>query len=335
MALSRTWYTDANIDVAESGSQDKHLKSVAWGLKALLMGQITGSQGSTGAAPTGSYWSCVSSSDGTTADTNDNWGSSYDSSKLVRNSNSSAHSWIVLKSPNNIASDGPYYLLLDMDDSSGGHMSIKYSKNNFTGGTSTNSPTSVGQLDINESGMQFYADINTTLPVYYSITRDSNGGFYFIAVKQTTGAITYFSIVGLDDMQINDTWRSWATFISISNTNSLAGNALGSMTISGKTYNSSTESSTNNYTNYLSMLSVGGTPIYNTAGFDANTGNYFTFPFFIYSSNIGLAGYRGRLPDAQFIGTGKNTGDVVPSVGNIEQCLIGNLLLPFGVSTGA
>jgi len=334
MALSRTWYTDANIDVAESGSQEKHLKSVAWGLKALLTGQITGSQGSTGAAPTGSYWTCVSSSDGTTADTSDNWGSSYDASKLVRATNSNPHSWIVLKSPNNIASDGPYYLLFDMDSSSGGSMTVRYSKNNFTGGTNTTSPTSVGSLEINQY-IQFYADSDTLLPVYYSITRDANGGFYFIAVKQSTGAITYFSLVGLDDMQNNDSWRVWSSFSSFSNTNSLAGSAIASIKLIGRTYNSAAVSSTYDSNCFINMVSVAGSALYSVNSFDANTGNYFTFPFFIYSSNTGLGGYRGRLPDAQFIGTGKNTGDVVPSVGNIEQCLIGNLLLPFGVSTGA
>jgi hypothetical protein len=328
MALSRTWYTDANIDVAESGSQDKHTKSVAWGLKALLMGQITGSQGSTGAAPTGSYWTCISSSDGTTADGNDNWGSTYDASKLVRNSSGNSHSWIVLKSPNTISSDGPYYLLLDLNNSSNGYASLRYSKNSYTGGTNTTSPTSTSDLEINQ-GFEFYADSNTTSPVYFSITRDTNGGFYFVAVRQSTGTITFFSLVGLEDMQLNDTWRTWSAFTSFGGINSIASSYIPSIRLTGKTYNSAADSIAS-----PNILAISNTPLYSISGLDANTGNYFTFPFFVYSTTTGLLGYRGRFPDAQLVGTGKNSGDVVPSVGNIEQCLNGNFLLPFGVSTG-
>lgn len=336
MALSRTWYTDANIDVAEGGSQENHLKSIVWGLKALLTGQITGSHGATGEAPGSSIWTCISSSDGTTADGNDNWGLIYDTNKLVRNTNGNAHSWIVLKSPDAIASDGPYYLLLDFDNSSGGYMTVKYSKNDFTGGTNTSSPSSVDALDIVQSN-QFYSDTNTTSPVYYSITRETNGGFYFIGVRQGIGAVTYMSIVGLDDMQPNDTWRAWSSFSTYDGYNALGQFGLQTyVKLAGRTYNSAADSVTSNGTCFFNTVFFGNTPLYSSdRAMDANTGNYFTFPFFIYSLNVGLSGYRGRLPDVQIIGTGKNSGDVVPSVGNIEQSLNGNILLPFGVSTGA
>jgi len=334
MALSRTWYSDANIVTAASGSKMELVKSTIWGLKALLMNNITGSRGANGAAPTGSYWTCVSSSDSVTANASDNWGSSYDSSKLVTGSNGNAHSWIVLKSSNAIATDGPYYLLMDFDKTTEGQVTFKYSKNNFTGGTSTSSPTSTNSVNSNNSfNSNWYDDTSTDIEIRINICRDSNGSFYYTVVKNNKGCISMFALCSLEDMHASDTWRVWsisntANDAEVNNTN------IASTFFAGRTYNGSALSDYENSTCGLSTFSFNGNLLHNLSSTDsinAITSKYFTCPLFVYSLNDNLSGYRGKFPDAALIGDGKNSGDVVPSVGNVEQCLFGNLLLPFDI----
>jgi hypothetical protein len=138
MAYERNWAfsfdNDYSIATLSEGSRYQ-----MWALKALLLGQLGGfTQG---------LWTVYGSSDGVTAgmDAVDRWGSTYDSTKLVRANSTDGlpRSWIVLMSP--LMNGYNFYLNIAYDQGLDSHAGTWLSKIAPTGSSATATPTATTQ----------------------------------------------------------------------------------------------------------------------------------------------------------------------------------------------
>lgn len=339
MALSRTWYTQANCILDDTTTALRVMQSIAWANKALLKAEKTGTTGTNGAPPVGSRWVVVGSSDGVTAalDGVDRWGATFDATKLVRAAAGVAHSWILLQSPTGITGLGvPLYRLISLGTPDNARIKITDAKTAFTGGSITADPTSTNQVTY--SGSTIMADVTVATHRANYVT-DANGN-YFITFARAGGAEfhTIFAFLGFADMPdpVNDLFPFTAIVDSrLGSRGALSGAGAVLATGGGNT------------TEGLAMRSPDGTGV-TTAGEGTNiimpvagawntrtnnnqaNGKHDTLKAFVnyYTSTLNLGAIRGTIPDWWVANSAKPVGNTEPAVGTSEHVLVGNIYVP-------
>lgn len=353
MANTYTWYTDMNVPIADSTSVQNINKSFAWGLKALLKGEVTGSRGINGAAPSSSYWTCELSSDGTSRSTSDLWGSSYDSSKinyLEGNSHNftGSHSWIVLRSPSGISSAGYLYFLLcyagPTNGESDGYIGAFISNTPFGGGSSSLRPTSSNEVSIRYS-FSSYMDVglgpNTTGDYKIHLCRTSNGQFWFAGSKNTTGKFGRVVGIGATTETRSPETQPWYVFWDKESNgfNTLAHFQLADW--GNNVYNVSRTHNNLYKTELLPLRPYSGNESHTVLdSFNRSStnvqGDLDAFPLYLLYKGSTQAvagasvGIKGKVEDV-FISS-HLPGAVYPTSGDVEKVCVGGLWLPYDVA---
>lgn len=361
MALSRTWYTDANVAISDFSSALRVAQSILWGLKALLKGEVSGTNGPDGAPPVGSRWTCEGSSDSATAgmDAVDRWGATFDNTKLVRNTSGSAHSWIVLKSPAALA---PLYMLIDWSTGSDATVTLRFSYNAFTGGSATTAPTSTGSWahspDGSSSVSLSFTDGSSNNHNLHRVT-DANGNFWFTSSKNASGLFHW--LVGVQTLSETRTGETKPVISLVHQGFGGRGagaqgarnpqgffNAGGSrsgantnpLVIGGRLYDNSAQMIGGPLTigygvypaaDFGMQGDTGGTEAWRAAE-NAIDSKWDFFPCWVYDVNSTKGGTRGRIPDLSTVVNGVTIGAGAPSVASQERCVVGDLVIPFSVA---
>jgi hypothetical protein len=338
-----------NIPIADTSSGQKINKSFIWGLKALLKGEITGSRGVNGAVPSSSYWTTVSSSDGSTKSSSDLWGSTFDSTKIVYLSTTTytgSHSWMILRSPSSISSAGYLYLLLAYGGNgteTNGYAGIFISNTPFTGGDPALRPTSTNEFALTPSSTNSANTFGSTTTGDYKLhmCRKSNGEFWFAASKNTTGKFgRIFGIGSVDEVRSPEA-QPWYAFIDGTSNNFndssffLPSNFSTYVNIGSRTHN-------NLYKSELSVLRPysGTEDVSSTNSFTRNTtnlqGDLDAFPVYLFYKGTfqdvqgTSVGIKGKVPDVFF--SSYLPGSVYPPSGDVEKVCIGSFWLPFDIA---
>lgn len=215
MATNRTWYTEANYVNADSSTAALSAKSVLWGMKALLCGDVGGAnQGHTGARPNSSKWTVEYSSNSVTANSSDNWGTTFNGANMVRAAFNSPHSSIVLKSPAGFVG-GPYYLALDYRDAADTDFVAQISKGAPSGISNTQGPTGITDSIFMNPSLKMHDGTATAWRMHLCV--DANGAFYLVWGKSgSNGSWGILAVVDLDNTSSADNYKmagmsEWST----------------------------------------------------------------------------------------------------------------------------
>jgi hypothetical protein len=349
MANTYTWYTDMNIPIADSSTTQAINSSLLWGFKAVLKGEVTGSNGINGAAPSSSYWTTVSSSDGSNVAASDLWGSTYDSSKFTYGDNltnyTGSHSWMVLRSPSSLTDNGYLYLLLLYSGpSSAQYVGAFISNTVFTGGTASRRPASTNEVSLynvsTTSNMQLGLGSSTTGDYKYHLCRTSNGMFWFAASKNGSGEFGRLIGIGKTSETRSpegQAWYTWWEHISNNYTQDYIGDPSywGSYGgFSSRTHNDLYDTELSPIIPYVNATVSGQNSFMRTT---TNVqGDLDAFPLYMYYKGTSQivqytsVGIKGKIEDA-FISS-YLPGSVYPTSGDVERVAVGALWLPFDVA---
>lgn len=370
MALSRTWYSRANIPFPDTSTAQRVSQSKLWLLKAFLKGEIsTGTVGASGAQPAGSNWTCVGSSDGTTAalDGTDRWTSTFDASKLVRTSTgSTAHSWIVLQAPTALHSS--LFLTLQYRGATDNLFRAFICYTAPTGGSITARPTlpavfSQWGRPVSGSNTAFDNDVNlmgdTTAAVthnfHYAI--DADGNTYSTNGRVGSNNIQNFHVLTkLVETKTGDNFaiahffnKTTGNQVNSTQTNapSMPGQAWGNppnadsipvclamhaFDNSGAERSYMLHPTFMNHSYYAAGNAGVGDADAKMSSVNLVDNKWDLFPMFIYHANNSRQGIRGRLPDAHFAPYSIGTFSYEPTTGAPERVLLGSMLVPMGVN---
>ena len=346
MALSRTWYVDANIAIADGSTAALTARSILWGFKSLLKGNIgTNTQG---------LWTVEGSSDGTNAgmDGVDRWLNTFDATKIVRAAAGVAHSWIVLKSPATIGpSSGSYYMLIDYSETQDQSANIVVSPTPFTGGTTLNAPTSTKSWTVcatttGTAGIRTFYDNTVGTYRMYRIT-DANGNFWFTTAKGGQGFFQWlFGVQTLVDTRPGDQTPT-LSFWSYANTGRGGGDSLdgyfgwmgaasGGFAIKlvrGRFFDDTAVYGVSSGGIFAMMPGHTSTATGNRWQAQATTANPIdgkieTMPVWFYSVETVYSGVRGRLPDVSWVSYAAPVGASEPTVAAQERMVVGGVLIP-------
>lgn len=327
MALSQLYYVDGNVAYPDISSAANVMRSHLWNQKALLTGQVLGTNGTSGAAPAGLLFSCQGSSDGATAalDGTDRWTATFTPSKLVRAAAGVAHSWWS----GYLATLG-LYVCLDWSGASDTVYNIITSKTAFTGGSITARPTSSVEL--------LYTGVIPSVAL--TATKSSriigaDGTFYLLSAATGSGRFdVLFGATKMSEPRAGDSYTE-ATMLDYGTTGRGAG--LATVFIPGG-FSANTRG--------VAMRSVGGgaTAGANSAGFiipDTSTtsstvpnpadGKFDLWPcYYQFRNPTPEFAIRGRWRDVFWVNQGKSVGDVEPLTGASERVIVGNFCIPNG-----
>lgn len=353
MALSRTWYTEANRAADDFSTAANLAKSILFILQAFLRGTNTtlGTLGAEGAKPNGAKWTVAGASDGTTGAMDGSTtripGTTFDATKWVRAAaNGTAHSWIVLTSP-----DGAWHFKISYIGASDQVCTLSFAKAAYTGGSNTTDPTSTNETSYTTTS-QFAENVASAHRC--SMVVDASGNWHFFVSKNGSGFFNYHlmmvplietpaDVIGTPGV---DTWRMLLS-------SGYEATARGA------------ERRNNGITSYangngplmrthdgLQQLRV-GTDLYVTIGARGDGGTFLdnvittpnpvsggfdTMPLWVWSTRASYQGLRGRVPDVltahgsqTTTGDGMAVGASEPNSGAQLRTVVGNLLMPFSV----
>jgi hypothetical protein len=339
MANSKTWYSWVDALLSDMTSAATMLKSVLWGLKAALKGEITGGTlGPAGSIPSGARWTVYYSCDGTTAGTAndgvDRWGGgTYDGTKIVRAS-SGAHSWMVLKSPTALATGGPYYLIIDYLSAADHQCIFVLSKAAPTGGTTSARPTSTDETALAATQFGDNGSWNTFTGRCH-FTTDANGSFWFLTSRSSSSKLN--AVIGVNVLtNLRQSADAWPVVLMVEGASATTNIMLEGGTI----LRSSSTQRTRAYnpigpTTTAAVCGVAVLDVAGASGFGADMagsffadGKYDTFPCPVYVSTAALKGFKGELPDCLQMSATPGSGSRYPATGNIDKTLCGGVLLP-------
>lgn len=352
MALSRPWYTDANIDlsvVANTTTAANASKSTIWAIKEVLKGTSIATT-----SPPTSRWTIEGSSDSVTGlmDGNDRW---VTFANVIRGNVGVAHSWIVLKSPNAL---GPIYMLIDYTEGADGAVNILFSTTPFTGGTfsnttaptSTKSWTSVATAAATQTTNRTVHDATTGVFRISRVT-DGDGNFWITTAKGGQGRFQWFlGFQTLIETRVGDLVPKFS-FWSYDNVSRGAGHTSNNSGIGWCTGSNGgqflkcvrgrfADDSATTGDNPGGVFAI--QPVRNTTMSDTWTqlitsanivdGTHDIVPVWIYSQDANRLGIRGRLPDCHWISRSAAVGASEPNSITQERTVVGNVLIPFGVA---
>lgn len=335
MATNRTWYSELAYLNADISTASLSGKSLLWGIKALLTGDVSGAlQGHTGARPNSSKWTVYASTNGTTAgiDSTDRWGTTFSASNMVRAAFGVARSIICLRTPAGFPG-GPYYFYMDYRDTTDSSVVFAWSKNPPTAITTTSITQPADVVTANASPFVFHDATATSWKTHLAV--DANGAFYLISGKAGAGNIWHFlSFCDLENAPVSDT-RPVACLTEWNNGTGVSvpmGVSTTGLKCSAQNYNATTfySATTSNVivgaireatgTNAFNVQMTGVSPIDGSI-----TG--FKVPVIIVTSPNWYV--KGAMPDMLQVGSPVGQGSVDPASGNIDHTQIGQFRLPF------
>jgi hypothetical protein len=186
-------------------------RNIIWTLKASLKDEET-SGTLAGTRHANSLWTCVGSSDGTTAalDGVDRWGTAvFDNTKIVSANNNAPHSWIILQN-----TTLAYQLLIDFNTTTQDAVRIALTPTSHPfvlAGTATHSPPAttrsfvVNSLILDNVSTGTILSSNAAAQQHASITFDQTGQFtYIIHRAGTKNSIGGLCITQMDDAPADD-----------------------------------------------------------------------------------------------------------------------------------
>lgn len=331
MTLVKTWYTTANRVFDDTSTATRTASSCLFALKAFMKGEITGTNGTGGAPPSSSYWTCSGSSDSATAglDGTDRLGATYNAAKWVRAAAGVAHTWIVLKSPTTMQ-DQPWYVCIDWGTATDQTFNISVSHNAFTGGSTTAKPTATTESSY--AGATFYESTTTASKAHF--VTDADGNFWFFASRNGSNLVqTVVTFQNLTDTRSSGDAGRCILFQAFLAT------GIGAPDMSGTDYSArgvAIDGTTAAAATILLLLK----PVFTGSSFtsvaatvNANDSKVDALPFgYIYDITTGKKGMRGRIPDLWYIATQVAIGANDPNAAGVTRTRIGTILIPCSVS---
>lgn len=319
--FEKTWQMDMGR-IFNSGSGVTNAKNALWYMKAFLKGEI-------GGAVTG-LWTCSGSSDASTAgmDGTDRWGSSFNASKLVPNDPGSAHSWIVLHAPGSIGS--ALYMLLDYNHNANFHqMSLYFSRQPFTGGSTTARPTSSTEWSASANTwfqQNFHDNSGTDWVVNGFLTTE--GSFHFL-MNAVGGGDTYSSVLchKLMEVRTEDILPVVAYFNSgggVYNRGTIAASSMTRLVL-----RCGNDSMTSLTASFVHWLDSGNGIFFETIGVDNVSGGYddLPIPIFVWTP-VNAKSMRGRLADVKWAPQSLPNGSVEPSLVAPVSMVVNDVWMP-------
>lgn len=338
MALARreTWYTQANADYPDVTTTTRTSMSFCWLLKEMLTHTTPGTAGPEGVPIAGSLWTVEGSSDGVTAglDAVDRLATgTFDATKYVVANEGAPHSWIVLKSP---AAMGPLYMCIN-GPLTASLAAFTMSTNAFTGGTTSNRPTSVGQwtLAFNGGGANT-VNIGGAAAQKFHLVRNAAGSFYVLAGRPGSGWFhTFMALAKLSDSRSNDQ-APYISFFHARDDNRIGDwfNTFASGTCGAysQAYNLSAETMNQPVGQMQGFLGL--SPTDGTLNSSNSDGTLDATPLYTAYFNTAVGGFnglKGRWPDAYILDQRMSPGSMVPSISPFLFTATFALVLPFSV----
>jgi hypothetical protein len=324
MAYERNWQFAPSFDSYAAPDIVSGARRRLWQIKAFLMGQIGGA--------TQGLWTCVGSSDGTTAalDGVDRWGSTFDGTKIVRASPGSAHSWLVLRSPV-LASGIQVSLLLSFGSAQDFYATIGFAKAQFTGGSVTADPTSTDSWTP-ISVAQFSYQTGAFTARMHGVLSTSGDFFLWTARLGGGGNADFVSAcIAPVGCKANDAYPVWTFASYITGTDASNGSNV-----------SASSGSNGTPTTMRGGLGAGSAAAYlpllsSQPALDLLDGTWIDTPANVVVVSGSTLHMRGRLPDMA-VSVGSNSASARPSGATIRDAqnsviftTVGVLVVPFNV----
>lgn len=194
ITFKKQWVTTKNSVVYQITTGNAYtLQAYLWELKDAIVNPALGG-----------VWTVLASSDGTTADTNDNWANPSD---VVHGATSgSARAWILLESPSSAL--GPYYLLLDNWHTNSHQCQIYFTQSqpNIASPSTTARPASTGDEWSYANAYPSDLDVDYFHSCHCSVADD--GSFFFavwVNEKDTIGELFAFNVWDPDTTHSGET----------------------------------------------------------------------------------------------------------------------------------
>lgn len=281
-----------------------------------------------GARHANSIWTCLGSSDGSTAgiDAVNRW---VAHTNCVFQTAGTAHSWILLQ---NVTLG--LQCVLDCNPLAATSCGIAFAKiaTPFTGGSTLNRPLSTGEFccgttttGVNATFAFISDQITGNFNWTHYITTD-DGRFLFLTSRTGLGVFSSFmGVLKTTGEPAGDTQNFFAFghTLSIARGSPTYANIITAAGCSHRNINGTT----NTIGGVQSAGTFGGTLYPNGFGIDAATGNYNAFPCHVTSLGTQPA-YRGLLLDIQVVGTA-TVGGAIPTAAAQLRIVAGDLIIPW------
>lgn len=333
MALSRTWYDNVNVALADTSTALRSHASMWHNFLKQMTGATTGNSGANGAPPGSSYWTVHSShACGVGAGSGNNFSSTFTASEWLRAAAASTHAWFVLQSPAT-TTDGPWYILVSLGTSSDQNAIVALSKVAFSGGTTTADPTATNQVTYTS----FQVHPNTTTAGKTHLVVDANGNFFFYSGKNSAGYCN-FCVIGqtLTEARSSGDSGRFAIFCSYLDSGRGVPNLITGSSTTGRQLSPTATATTAGDVATVSNLTINGFS-YNTAMATANLvdSKVDALPvYYVYLKTAGNVGVRGRIPDMWLVGAAASVGAGDPSSAAPTRIVMGEALVPMGYAPG-
>lgn len=194
-APSKTYYALANKPLANVTTAANAANSYVHAFLKTVTGLNHGTYtaGPTGAPLASSYWTCILSSNGTTAGAGDNFNNTFTTGEWLSNTAGNPHSWFVLQSPASPGlTDGPWYILVTKNSATATTWTVSISKTAWTGGTISADPTNAGIVSTTGTSQHFNAASTTAGKTHFLV--DAKGSFHFLSSRDGSQVIDAWDI---------------------------------------------------------------------------------------------------------------------------------------------
>lgn len=351
--VAGSWWGQVNVPFNDTSTAPLINKSWMHALKEMLKGTITlsGTSTSSSLRPEGSKWTVVGSSDGTTAllDGIDRLTgtvpNSFDSTKWVQAVSGTAHSWIVLKSPDAL---GPLWFCIDGNSATTTTWGLIVSREAFVLTaplhTASRPHTNKGMAPglgasepIQTTNLAIIAD-NTTAQVHRAhIAVDASGAFHFMTSRNGQQCFNaWLSLFRSVDTTPDDTMYNY--FMAYDNSTQIGQGSPVWNTVAqtaARVGRRSVDGETPIGAGGFCYWGFGASNFSFTATVDVSasvTGSHRLFPPYIQDLTTQAHSWRGRMPDAWVIGNAFAPGDQYPGPSDVSMTVVGDLLIPLTLS---
>lgn len=264
-------------------------------------------------------WTVEGSSDASTAgmDAVDRWTTSFVAALVVYDNPGTPHSWIVLKSPGLIGTR-TWYILFDYNRNNFWEQcDITLSDAEFTGGSTSNGPTTVGNT-------YFYDDIrvrgNEGTGVCHGAIADD--GTFWMSYARAGAWRSLWIMTEIDNMRTGDT-ESFASYFSDGlDTDPL--DDWGIFSATGDLFGPANVGTIDPY-----RWDAGSTRLASTMGIDAAENRWVKWPLWVWYNDAALPGQsiKGLILEVE-IAIGGIQGDIHDDTGTIVATHVGPVWLP-------